>query len=66
MATPITHVRYLGHPGGAFYGFDQYAKDSRLVNSPVQSIAGLFHAGAWAAEGGFSHAYIGSSAGRPH
>jgi phytoene dehydrogenase-like protein len=65
VATPITHVRYLGHPGGAFYGFDQYSKDSRLVNSPVQSIAGLFHAGAWAAEGGFQPTLTsGSSAGR--
>ncbi|MCU0845377.1 MAG: NAD(P)/FAD-dependent oxidoreductase, partial [Spirochaetes bacterium] len=65
VATPLTHIRYLGHPGGGFYGFDQYAKDSRLVNPPVQSIAGLYHAGAWAAEGGFQPSLTsGSSAGR--
>ena len=30
VATPLTHMRYLGHPAGAIYGFDQYAKDSPL------------------------------------
>ncbi|MCX7678536.1 MAG: NAD(P)/FAD-dependent oxidoreductase, partial [Spirochaetes bacterium] len=30
IATPLTHLRYLGHPGGGAYGFDQYAKDSPL------------------------------------
>ena len=65
VATPLTHIRYLGHPGGAFYGFDQYAKDSRLVNPPAQPLKGVFHAGAWAAEGGFQPTLTsGSSAGR--
>lgn len=65
ISTPITHVRYLGHPGGAFYGFDQHIKDSRLINPPVQPISGLFHAGAWAAGGGFQPTLTsGASTGR--
>lgn len=53
VATPLTHMRYLGHPGGAIYGFDQYAKDSSLFVSHRSPIAGLYMAGAWAGSGGF-------------
>lgn len=53
IATPVTHMRYLGTPGGAFYGFDQYAKDSNLFIPPRAPIQGLFLAGAWAGAGGF-------------
>ena len=53
IASPLTHMRYLGHPGGAIYGFDQYAKDSNLFVSPRSSIEGLYFAGAWAGSGGF-------------
>jgi phytoene dehydrogenase-like protein len=53
IATPLTHMRYLGHPGGAFYGFEQYAKDSSFFISPQSPIAGLFFSGAWASLGGF-------------
>lgn len=53
VASPLTHLRYLGHPGGAIYGFDQYAKDSPYFRSDKSSIQGLYHAGAWAAGGGF-------------
>ena len=28
VATPLTHMRFLGHPNGAIYGFEQYTKDS--------------------------------------
>ena len=28
VATPLTHMRYLGHPEGAIYGYEQYLKDS--------------------------------------
>ena len=53
IATPLTHMRYLGHPGGVFYGFEQYAKDSNYF-VPLQSpIKGLFFSGAWAGSGGF-------------
>lgn len=53
VATPLTMMRYLGHPGGAIYGFDQYAKDSNLFVSPLGGIEGLYFAGSWAGMGGF-------------
>lgn len=53
VATPLTHMRYLGHPGGAIYGFDQFPKDSNLFNQPSSGIKGLYFAGSWAASGGF-------------
>jgi phytoene dehydrogenase-like protein len=53
VATPITHMRYLGHPGGAIYGFDQYAKDANLFVSPLSPITGLYFSGAWVGAGGF-------------
>lgn len=31
-ATPLTHMRYLGHPNGAIYGFEQYTKDSMFFS----------------------------------
>lgn len=52
-ASPLTHMRYLGHPGGAIYGFDQYAKDSPYFLSNRSAIKGLYHAGAWVTGGGF-------------
>lgn len=53
VATPITHMRFLGHPGGAIYGFDQFAKDKNLFTAPRSPIAGLYFAGSWAGDGGF-------------
>lgn len=53
IATPVTHMRYLGHPGGAIYGFEQHAKDSMLFVSPKPPVEGLYLAGAWADMGGF-------------
>lgn len=53
VGTPLTHMRYLGHPGGAAYGFDQYAKDSDLFLDRKSPIEGLFHSGAWSGGGGF-------------
>lgn len=65
VSTPLTHLRYLGHPGGAIYGFDQYAKDNALFQSPRSSIKGLYFAGAWAGSGGFQPTLTsGRSAGR--
>jgi phytoene dehydrogenase-like protein len=51
-ATPLTHLRYLGHPGGAIYGLDQdaYTQPFLTNRSPID---GLFFAGAWAGSGGF-------------
>jgi prolycopene isomerase len=53
VATPITHMHYLATPGGAIYGFDQYAKDSNMFVSTHSPIKGLYFAGAWAGSGGF-------------
>ena len=53
IGTPVTHMRYLGHPGGAAYGFDQYAKDSEFFLERKSPVKGLFHVGAWSGMGGF-------------
>ena len=54
VATPLTHMRYLGHPDGAVYGFEHYTKDSMFFqpdrSSPIQ---GLYFAGGWTADAGF-------------
>lgn len=53
VATPITHMRFLGQPGGAIYGFDQFAKEGSLFTSHKSPVKGLYLAGAWAGSGGF-------------
>ena len=64
-ATPLTHMRYLGHPGGSIYGQDQFAKDSSLFLSNTSPIQGLYFAGAWITSGGFEPTLeSGWSAGR--
>ncbi len=54
VATPLTHMRYLGHPFGAIYGYETLTKDSLFFQpgrySPIQ---GLFFAGGWAGDQGF-------------
>ncbi len=65
IGTPLTHLRYLGHPSGAIYGFDQFAKDSELFIEKKSPVSGLFHAGAWAGSGGFQPTLMsGASAAR--
>lgn len=53
VATPLTHMRYLNHPGGSIYGFDQDATDSPIFRRPNTDIGGLYHVGAWTTLGGF-------------
>jgi prolycopene isomerase len=53
VATPLTHMRYLGHPGGAIYGFDQYTKDSSFFENRRSFVQGLYFAGSWVAPGGY-------------
>ncbi|MEA1961429.1 MAG: NAD(P)/FAD-dependent oxidoreductase [Bacillota bacterium] len=53
VSTPLTYMRYLGHPGGAFYGFDQYNKDSSMFVSPTSPVEGLYFAGTWVGTCGF-------------
>ncbi len=54
VATPMTHLRYLGHPGGAIYGFDQFAKDTSYFMTNTSPVQGLYFAGAWAGSGASS------------
>lgn len=53
VATPLTHLRYLGQPRGAIYGFDRLGKNTNLFRSQTPAIEGLYFAGAWAESGGF-------------
>jgi len=65
IATPLTHQRYLGHPGGAIYGMDHFAKDARFFQDLKPAIPGLYLAGAWAGSGGFQPTLeSGAGAGR--
>ena len=54
VGTPLTHMRYLGHPGGAIYGYEQLTKDSLFFQPGRYSpIKGLFFAGGWTGDCGF-------------
>jgi prolycopene isomerase len=54
VATPLTHMRYLGHPQGAIYGFEQQTKDSLFFQPGRHSgIGGLYFASGWSGDCGF-------------
>ncbi|HWQ75760.1 MAG TPA: NAD(P)/FAD-dependent oxidoreductase [Syntrophomonas sp.] len=53
IATPLTFMRYLNHPGGAFYGFDQNIKDNPPFLANRSAIEGLYFAGTWVGTCGF-------------
>jgi len=53
VSTPLTHMNYLRTPGGAIYGFDQFAKDNNMFSSHRSPLEGLYHAGVWTGTGGF-------------
>ncbi len=54
VGTPLTHMRYLGHPGGAIYGYEQLTRDSLFFQPGRYSpIEGLFFAGGWSGDCGF-------------
>ncbi|BAD57938.1 phytoene desaturase family protein [Nocardia farcinica] len=55
VATPLTMMRYLGHPGGAIYGYDQDATEGWLFRDSERRthVPGLHLAGSWAGIGGF-------------
>jgi phytoene dehydrogenase-like protein len=54
VATPLTHMRYLGHPNGAIYGFEQHTKDSMFFQPGRYSpIEGLYFASGWIGDCGF-------------
>jgi prolycopene isomerase len=53
IATPITHMRYLGTPRGAIYGFEKHIKDSPVFLPNRMHIEGLYLAGGWVGGNGF-------------
>jgi phytoene dehydrogenase-like protein len=53
VATPITCMRYLGHPQGAIYGFEHHIKDSDHFISNRSEIKGLYGVGGWVGLCGF-------------
>lgn len=58
VATPITMARYLGHPGGSIYGYQQDRTDSWLFHQTERHthIPGLHVAGTWSGICGFEPA----------
>ncbi len=57
IATPLTFMRYLRHPGGAVYGFAQHSKDNDIFPTADSPISGLYFSGAWMGFGGFMPTY---------
>ena len=53
VATPLTHMRYLGHPAGAVYGFDQDLKDTGVFIQRRSPVKGLYFASGWVEINGF-------------
>jgi len=53
IATPLTFLRYLGHPRGSIYGFDHYIKDWDVFSPGGPPIKGLYSAGGWTGLCGF-------------
>jgi prolycopene isomerase len=54
VGTPLTHMRYLGHPAGAIYGYEQQMKDSLFLQpGGLSPIRGLFFASGWVGDCGF-------------
>ncbi len=60
VATPQTLKRYLGHPGGAIYGFDQDVTDSWLFRSDdlKPNVPGLFLLSGWTTAGGYNSTIV--------
>lgn len=60
VATPETLKRYLGHPGGAIYGFDQDITDSWLFRDAdlKPNVPGLFLLGGWTTAGGYNSTIV--------
>ncbi len=54
VATPLTHMRYLGHPEGSIYGFEQQTKDALFFQPGRKSpFGGLYFASGWSGDCGF-------------
>ncbi len=58
VATPLTHMRYLNHPGGAIYGFEQDLKSSVFFFPRDNHIENLVFASGWVNICGFGPNYM--------
>lgn len=58
VATPLTHMRYLNHPGGAIYGFEQDIMSSVFFFPTESKIENLEFASGWVNACGFGPNYM--------
>ncbi len=58
VATPLTHMRYLNHPGGAIYGYEQDVKSTGVFFPREEFIKNLTFAGGWVNVCGFGPNYM--------
>lgn len=58
VATPLTHMRYLNHPGGAIYGFEQDLKSAVYFFPSESFIENLEFASGWVSTCGFGPNYL--------
>lgn len=58
VATPLTHMRYLNHPGGAIYGFEQDLMSSVFFFPTESQIENLEFASGWVNACGFGPNYM--------
>ncbi len=57
IATPLTHMRYLNHPGGSIYGYEQDIHQSVFFFPSESKIPGLEFASGWVNACGFGPNY---------
>lgn len=57
IATPLTHMRYLSHPGGAIYGYEQDTLQSVFFFPQESKIPNLEFASGWVNACGFGPNY---------
>lgn len=58
IATPLTHMRYLNHPGGAIYGYEQDLMQSVFFFPNESMIENLEFASGWVNACGFGPNYM--------
>jgi phytoene dehydrogenase-like protein len=58
IATPLTHMRYLNHPGGAIYGYEQDLLNSVFFFPAQSKIPNLEFASGWVNACGFGPNYL--------
>jgi phytoene dehydrogenase-like protein len=57
VATPLTHMRYLNHPGGAIYGFEQDINSTGVFYPNESQIKNLVFSSGWVGICGFGPNY---------